>query len=92
VFGAVLVIASVDTIPDPPAVNPHTVSIISILCEAGGAIYKQNLDCDWSCLSSHLQARWIALTLAFEPSLPSDWIVMTGQAADSSPPRSFRQL
>ncbi len=86
VLGAALLIASVDTIPDPPAVKPHTLSVVSIVGEAGGTVYEQHLKCDWSCPSSHLQARWIALTAAFEPSLPSDWIVLTGQAADSSPP------
>jgi len=86
ILGVVIAIASVDTIPDPPAVNPHTVNVVSKVCEAGGGLHEQHLNCDWSCFSSQLQARWIALTSAYDPSLPSDWIVLTGQAADSSPP------
>jgi len=86
VLGAVIAIASVDTIPDPPAVNPHNANIISRLCDQAGGKCEQRLTYGWFCFSSHLQATRIALTSASEPSLPRDWIVLTGQAADSSPP------
>jgi hypothetical protein len=85
-LGALMVIVSLDALPDPPAVNPHTGNVASRLCEARGSLCEPRLNCDWSCTSSHVQIRWIALASAYEPNLPSDWIVLTGQAADPSPP------
>jgi hypothetical protein len=92
ILGAVLALASVDTIPDPPAVNPHTVNVVSRLCDSGAAC-EQRLNCGWFCFSAHLHATRIAFISASEPSLPRDWIVLTGQAADTSPPlRISKQL
>jgi len=86
ILGAILALASVDTIPDPPAINPHTVKVVSRLCDSGGSASEQRLNSGWFCYSSHLHATRIAFTSASEPSLPRDWIVRTGQAADTSPP------
>jgi len=80
-----MVIASLDAVPDPPAVNPHTVNVASRPCEARGGLCEPRLNSDRPRTSSHLQLGWIAFTAASEP-LPSDWIVLTGQAADPSPP------
>jgi hypothetical protein len=93
VVGALLVIASVDTIPDPPAVNPHAVSVATRLCKTRGGACEYRLRCDWS-YSSHLQVRWTAFTSVYEPNLPSDRIALTGFAADPSPPgaRNSAQL
>jgi hypothetical protein len=85
VVGALLLIASVDTVPDPPAVNPHSVSVFSRLCETPDGACEYRLNCDWSC-SSHLQVRWTAFMSVYEPNLPSDRIALTGFATDSSPP------
>src|SRR5215472_11959639 len=95
VLGAVMVMALLDAVPDPPAVNPHKVSIGSSLCEARGVLCERHLDPDLSCTSSrHIQIRWIAFTSAYEPNLPDDWIALTGQASDPSPPilETTRQL
>ena len=86
VLGALIAIASVDAIPDPPAVKSHTVNVASLLCEARGGVCERHLNCDWSCTSSHLQTRWIALASTQEPSRPGDWIVLTEYASDPSPP------
>lgn len=87
ILGAILVVTAVDTIPDPPAVNPHTVKVVSRLCDSGGGVCEQRLNSGWFCFSSHLHATRIAFTSAWEPSLPHDRIVLTtGQAADTSPP------
>jgi hypothetical protein len=86
ILGAVLAVASVDTIPDPPAVNPHTLTVVARLCDAGGGACEQRLNDGWFCFSSHLHTTRIAFILASEPSLPGDRIVLTGQAADTSPP------
>jgi len=85
VLGALMVIASVDTVPDPPAVNPQAVNVISHLpvCPAGSC---QRLTCDSSCISSLLQIRWIAFTSTYEPNRPCDRIARMGHAADPSPP------
>lgn len=89
VLVAMMVTASLDAVPDPPAVNPHKVSIVSPLCEARGAMCKQHLDSHSLCSSSHhLQISWIAFTSAYVPNLPNDWIVLTGQASDSISPGS----
>jgi hypothetical protein len=85
-LGALMAITAVDNVPDPPAVNPHTVSVASRLCEARGGVCDQRLDFDLCCTSTHLQIRWIAFAPAYEPNLPGDRIVLTGQAADPSPP------
>lgn len=85
VLGAFMVMASLDALPDPPAVNAHTVNVAFRPCEARGGLCEPRLNCDRSRTSSHLQLRWIASAAACEP-LPSDWIVLTGQAADPSPP------
>jgi hypothetical protein len=84
ILAAAMVIASVDTIPDPPAINPHTA--VSHMCEVGSKVCDQGYDRGWFCFSAHLQASRIALLAASEPSLPTDWIVSTGNATDSSPP------
>ena len=93
ILGVVLALASVDTIPDPPAVNPHTVSVVSQFSDSGASGSEQRLNNGWFCFSSQLHAARIAFTSASEPSLPRDSIVLTGQAADTSPPsRVSRQL
>src|SRR5713101_1233749 len=83
-----LIVTSVDAMPDPPAVNSHAVSVVSLVHEAGGAVCERWLNFDGSCTSSHsrLQTRWIACTSGHEPNLPSDRIIVTGYAADPSPP------
>jgi hypothetical protein len=83
VLGLLLVIASVDTIPDPPALNPRSVSV-ALLCEARGDVCER-LNSGWI-ISSLVQVRWIAFTSAYEPKLPTDWIALTGLATDPSPP------
>jgi hypothetical protein len=84
-LGLLIGIASVDTIPDPPALNPHTFSVASRLREARGGVCERRLNSDWSC-TCHLQVRWMTFTSVCEPDLPNDWIAITGFAADPSPP------
>ena len=84
-LGLLLAIAAVDTVPDPPAVNPHTVGVASLLREARGGVHARRLNSD-SSISSLLQVRWIAFTSAYQPNLPTDRIVLTGVATDPSPP------
>jgi c-di-AMP phosphodiesterase-like protein len=80
-----LAIASVDTLPDPPAVSPRTFSGISFLSAAGADLRERQLNSDLSISSFH-QVRWIAFTSTYEPNPFRDLIVLTGLAADPSPP------
>lgn len=84
VLGLLLVIASVDTVPDPPAVNPRTVAVAS-QCEARGDVCERRLNFDWP-ICSLVQLRWIAFTSDNKPKLLTDWIALTGLATDPSPP------
>lgn len=85
VLGLLLAIASVDTVPDPPAVNPRTTSVASLLSEVHGDVHERWLNAGLS-IHSLLQVRWIAFTASYEPNLPKDRIVLTGFATDPSPP------
>jgi hypothetical protein len=76
-----LVIASLDAIPDPPAVKPHFNAFCLRLCLA--TCYEQRLH--RSPLGS-LRLRLRAFTNGHKPTRPCDWIVLTGLAADPSPP------
>ena len=84
VLGAALIAATLDTTPDPPAVNPH-----------GSMAKAFNLrdctDCfrdqpSAAALPDGDHAQRISFTREDEPDRPSDFIAGTGQAADSSPP------
>lgn len=85
VLGLLLAIVSLDTVPDPPALNPRAVSVASLLCEARGDLRERRFYTD-SSISSLLQVRWIAFTASYEPNLLDDRIVLTGFASDPSPP------
>ena len=85
VVGLLLAIASVDSVPDPPAVNPRAVGVSCILCDVGRDAHERRLHSD-SSISLLLQVLWIAFTSAYESNLPIDRIVLTGFATDPSPP------
>jgi hypothetical protein len=86
ILAIVLAIASVDTVPDPPAVNPHTVNIVSRICEAGVSVFDQTIDSAWLRASSRLQTSRTTISVTAEPISTRERIVSTGQAADPSPP------
>jgi hypothetical protein len=85
VLGALMVMASLDTVADPSAVSPQVVNVISHLRERPDG-FCERLTCDSSCTSSRLQICWVAFTSAYEPNRPSDRIALTGHASDPSPP------
>ena len=84
-FGLLIGIGAVDSLPDPPAVSPRTVSFAFRLWEVRGEVPERRSSFSWS-FTSRLQVRWIAFTSVYEPNLPVDWIAMTAFAADPSPP------
>src|SRR6266404_1188081 len=86
VLGALMLAAS-DAVPDPPAVNPHTVNVKApCLREFAGGFREQRVTCDSASISPHVPIRRARLTDAAEPNRPSDWIALAGHAADPSPP------
>jgi hypothetical protein len=89
ILGAILAVTAVDSIPDPPAVNPHSVSVVARLCDSGSRVCEQRFNIGWFCFSSHLHSTRIAFTSASEPNLPRDFIVLIGLAADTSPPATI---
>jgi hypothetical protein len=92
VLCALLMMASLDAIPDPPAIDQHAVKVVSPqVCKASSSAVDRRLNCTWNCpFSNTFQVRWVTLTSSYEPNLPSDWIVLTGQAADPSPPTMLK--
>jgi hypothetical protein len=87
VLGALLVISSLDTRPDPPAVNPHAVNTkSSCLRESTCGFQLDRLNCAASCSSPDLPIRWVAVPRAYEPKSAPDRIALSGHAADPSPP------
>ena len=80
VLGALLLIVSLDTVPDPPAVNPDTVR--ADLDSLG----PQYVDLDTAVAGSNLNVRFQEPSHDRGPHHPSDSIVLTGRATDPSPP------
>jgi hypothetical protein len=70
-------------------VSPRAVGVASTLCDVHGDVRERRLNSD-SSISLLLQVRWITLTSAYEPNLPTDRIVLTGFATDPSPPSRLK--
>jgi|GEM_PF-1979634 hypothetical protein len=86
VFGLLLAIASIDSLPDPPAVNPPTVRAASLSREAPGDRQDPWVPAEVR-ISLLVQIRAVALISAYEPHFSTDRIVLTSFATDPSPPR-----
>src|SRR5205823_215545 len=84
----VLLVASLlDSIPDPLAVNPHTVNSKAFgLREMAGRVQEQRIDCPAVCAAPPLPLRCFDLANAGKLSRPCDEIALVGYAADPSPP------
>lgn len=86
VLSVFMVAATIDAVPDPPAVAPHTVDVKdSCLREFVGDFHKQPLTANLGC-DSNAAIHPVAWANATEPKRSSDWITLAGYAADSSPP------
>ena len=86
VLSVFMVAATIDAVPDPPAVAPHTVDVKdSCLREFVSDFHEQPLTGDLTCIS-HAPIHRVSLSDAAEPKRSSDWITLAGYAADSSPP------
>ena len=84
-LGLVMGIASLDTVPDPPAVNPHRPSASSRVREARGGARQPPLGFS-AFRTSHLQVRRIASASASEPNITIHCVAILRFAADPSPP------
>jgi hypothetical protein len=84
ILSALLVMATLDALPDPPAVNPG--SAISLVLHHSFSDFATGR-CDAPCAPHPLP---VSLVGAYtrEPLRPSACLILTAQAADSSPPRN----
>ena len=86
-LSALMVAASIDGIPDPPAVTPHALNVKApCLREFVGGRGEERLTCDSVRILAHVPIHRVSLADALKPMRPSDWITSAGYAADSSPP------
>ena len=85
-LGALVLIVSLDTVPDPPAVNPHTIEIKTSCPSECLNSFQPALGSNPSGASPDFRIQFISFVRASKPVRPSDSIVLTGQAADPSPP------
>jgi hypothetical protein len=82
-----LMIVSLDTVPDPPAVNPHTIEVKApFVAECLEGFFPRTLNPAGSRVSGDHASRFIAFARDYEPNRPSDWMALTSQASDPSPP------
>ena len=81
-----LLIVSLDAVPDPPAVNPHTTEVKAPCLTECPESVPQTLSSVFSNTSSDRSPRFLACAQDSKPNRPSDWIALTGLAADPSPP------
>ena len=82
---ALLLCASLDTLPDPPAVRPCQIDIKTIPVTDLEISPISPLSC--SCFAGpRIVVRWIALRQVLDIKRPVDLIALVQQAADPSPP------
>jgi hypothetical protein len=86
-LSSLLVILSLDPAPDPPAVKPYSVSVeASTIRDGIGSFGEPHLHGAPLNASAHLYVRFLTFTSDHKPNRPGELVVLTGQAADSSPP------
>jgi hypothetical protein len=84
ILGALLVVAALDALPDPPALNPSAA--------ADKVLQLHDYSCDTaiercdSLVGSDPSPVTLVAGGTYEPWHPADPMVITGLAADSSPP------
>jgi hypothetical protein len=85
---ALLVTASVDNIPDPPAVKSPAVEVGARGFSSQLATSTpEDLKCHSFRSGPQFAARWVTLRRVLEPRIPADRIALVRQAADPSPPK-----
>ena len=90
VLSVLMVAASVDAVPDPPAVNPHSLDLKSVgLLEVPDVSPELRLYGVSPCLALFLPARRVDFIETVKSSRPSDQIARENTAGDPSPPMSL---
>jgi hypothetical protein len=90
VLSVLMVAASVDAVPDPPAVNPHSVELkIAGLLEFPDATPELHPRGVSPCFAFFLPLRRVDIVETLNPARPSDQIAWVSAASDSSPPVSL---
>jgi hypothetical protein len=84
VLGVMLIVASLDAVPDPPAIDPHgAMAKASSLANCTGCFRDQP---GAGTLQTRAQTQRISFTREEEPNRPTDFMAEAGQATDPSPP------
>jgi hypothetical protein len=79
--------ASIDNIPDPPAISPHSVDVqASCLREFTGVLRAQLPALYAIRLSPRVPIHRVSPADPVKPKRSSDWIRLAGYASDPSPP------
>jgi hypothetical protein len=83
----IIVAVSLDSLPDPPAVNPHGsgIALVSLPHQHLSAAVKNNVLDRVSCMP-HFQASLFSLGKIFESRRPSFKLEFVQRAIDISPP------
>jgi len=90
VLSALMVTASVDAVPDPPAVNPHSLDLkIVSLLDVPDVFPELRLYGVPPSLALFLPLRRVDFIETLKSSRPSDQIARVNTAGDPSPPVSF---
>lgn len=90
VLSVLMVAASVDAIPDPPAVNPHSLDLKIVgLLEMPDATPELRLSGVSPCLALFPPVRRVDFIETVKLSRPSDQIARLNTAGDPSPPLSL---
>jgi hypothetical protein len=86
-LSVLMVAASVDAVPDPPAVNPHSLDLKLVgLLEVPDASPELRLYGVSPCLALFLPVRGVDFIETVKLSRPSDQITRVSAAGDPSPP------
>ena len=87
---AALAASSLDAVPDPPAVNPHSLDVKAAgLRELPSATDEPSLLFAWVCVVPQLPYRRAGIAEIDGLNCPSEELAVVACAADPSPPHSL---
>jgi hypothetical protein len=89
VLSVLMVAASIDSIPDPPALTPQTANLkASCLRSFTSGFREQRVTCYSACILTHVPTHRVSLGLedATRPTHSSGWITLAAFAGGPSPP------
>jgi hypothetical protein len=86
ILAALLVTVSVDTRPDPPALDPHFAATKISVPNESPILVPNTAGNHGAHIRLQFRAQETILTGDAEPENPASFLTQSGQAADSSPP------